>query len=268
MKKLVVLLLTLIVISSGCIGSSTHNQPAGTQSNGTATSTSSTTTTTPREKTPINPIKAIEKIKQYTYVENASAGLNIEIKTGNLTQQINVSLIIEERGYVDFEGMKARIQTRTTTRPDNATLNTTWVVLGRKVYVESLGNVTIENNTQFWRTNPVSLARELLKLRPIGNYTENGTLILVYSVPEELVLPLAELYFTTPEMNTTVTDATAELYFTENGFVGVKLTYEILATTTTTGIGGEVKVKEKGFWKGTVKITSINKKEEVKAPST
>jgi len=270
MKKLTVLLLVLIVISAGCIGGTTSQtqSPTASQTGATQNTSSTTSTSTPAEKTSINPFQALQEIKQYTYTENASVELRINMTAGNITQQTNVSLVIVENGYVDLDGMKARIQTRTTTLPDNVTLNTTWVVIGKKVYVENFGNVTVENNTAFWEVNPVSLARELLKLKPVGNYTENGTLVLVYSVPGELVLPLAELYFTTPEMNTTVTDATAELYFTENGFRGMKLTYGILATTTTNGIDGEIKVTERGLWKGTIRITSVNKKEEVKAPST
>ncbi|AHL23457.1 hypothetical protein [Thermococcus nautili] len=270
MRKLTVLLLVLIAISAGCIGGTTPQtqSPTASQTGSTQSTSSVTSTATSAEKTSINPFQALQEIKQYTYTENASVELRINMTAGNITQQTNVSLVIEERGYVDLDGMKARIQTRTTTLPDNVTLNTTWVVIGKKVYVENFGNVTVENNTAFWRVNPVSLARELLKLKPVGNYTENGTLVLVYSVPEELILPLAGLYFTTPEMNTTVTDATAELYFTEKGFTGMKLTYGILATTTTNGIGGEIKVTERGLWKGTIRITSVNKKEDVKAPST
>lgn len=269
MRKLLTLLLVLVVLSAGCIGGGSNNATTvGGNTTPVKTSSTQVSTTSPKKESSINPLKALEAIKQYTYEENATAELNIEMKTGNITQRTNVSLVVYERGYVDLEDKRARIETRTTTLPDNVTLNTTWVIIGQKVYVENFGNVTVENDTSFWKINPVSLARELLRLKPVGNYTENGTLVLTYSVPGELIIPLAELYFTTPDMNTTVTDATAELYFTEKGFTGMKLTYEIVATTTTAGLGGEISVREKGLWRGKIKITSVNEKKEVKAPST
>ncbi|WP_297468983.1 hypothetical protein [Thermococcus sp.] len=269
MRKLLTLLLVLVVLSAGCIGGGSNNATTvGGNTTPVKTSSTQVSTTSPKKESSINPLKALEAIKQYTYEENATAELNIEMKTGNITQRTNVSLVVYERGYVDLEGKRARIETKTTTLPDNVTLNTTWVIIGQKVYVENFGNVTVENDTSFWKINPVSLARELLRLKPVGNYTENGTLVLTYSVPGELIIPLAELYFTTPDMNTTVTDATAELYFTEKGFTGMKLTYEIVATTTTAGLGGEISVREKGLWRGKIKITSVNEKKEVKAPST
>ena len=269
MRKLLTLLLVLVVLSAGCIGGGSNNATTvGGNTTPVKTSSTQVSTTSPKKESSINPLKALEAIKQYTYEENATAELNIEMKTGNITQRTNVSLVVYERGYVDLEDKRARIETRTTTLPDNVTLNTTWVIIGQKVYVENFGNVTVENDTSFWKINPVSLARELLRLKPVGNYTENGTLVLTYSVPGELIIPLAELYFTTPDMNTTVTDATAELYFTEKGFTGMRLTYEIVATTTTAGLGGEISVREKGLWRGKIKITSVNEKKEVKAPST
>ena len=269
MRKLLTLLLVLVVLSAGCIGGGSNNATTvGGNTTPVKTSSTQVSTTSPKKESSINPLKALEAIKQYTYEENATAELNIEMKTGNITQRTNVSLVVYERGYVDLKDKRARIETRTTTLPDNVTLNTTWVIIGQKVYVENFGNVTVENDTSFWKINPVSLARELLRLKPVGNYTENGTLVLTYSVPGELIIPLAELYFTTPDMNTTVTDATAELYFTEKGFTGMKLTYEIVATTTTAGLGGEISVREKGLWRGKIKITSVNEKKEVKAPST
>ena len=270
MKKLLTMLLVLVVLSAGCLGGGSNNATTEGGNTGTPVHTTSTqvSTTSPKKESSINPLKALEMIKQYTYEENATAELDIEMKTGNITQETNVSLVVYERGYVDLEGKRARIETRTTTLPDNVTLNTTWVIIGQKVYVEDFGNVTVENDTSFWKINPVSLARELLGLKPVGNYTENGTLVLTYSVPGELIIPLAELYFTTPDMNTTVTDATAELYFTKKGFIGMRLTYEIVATTTTAGLGGEISVRERGLWRGKIEITSVNEKKEVKAPPT
>ena len=272
MKKLMVLLLVLIVVSAGCISGNT-SQPQTSESNKESTSTGSTTpteTTPQKEGTVINPFKAIDRIKQYTYSENSSVEMLIETETGNITEQINVSLLILENGYVDLEDKKAKIQTKTTTLPDNMTVNTTWIIIGDNVYYadDLLGIVNVKNDTLFWRINPVSLAKKLLELDPVGNYTENGTLVLVYSVPEEIILPLAEFYLSVPDTNTTVTDATAELYFTEDGFTGMKLIYGILVTTTVEDIGGEMEVTERGHWKGTIKITSINKKEEVEVPST
>lgn len=272
MRKLMVLLLVLIVVSAGCIGGKTsqlQTSESGTESTATGSATQ-TKTASQKENAVINPLEVIKTIKQYNYVENSSAELIIETETGGMAQQINVSLLILENGYVDLEGRKAKIQTRTTTLPDNLTINTTWVIIGETAYyVGDLGGMSVENDTSFWSVNPVSLAESLLKLKPVGNYTENGTLVLVYSVPEELILPMAEFYFTTPDMNTTVTDATAELYFTDEEFTGMKLTYGIIATTTAEDISGEIiEVTERGYWKGTIKITSINKKEEVEAPST
>lgn len=266
MRKLVVLLIVFAVLSAGCIGSP---QKTGGSVVGNESRTTSIIQTSPVEsgEKPINPKGLIDAIKQYTYTEKATVELGIEMKAGNLTQRTNVSLLIEERGYVDIKNRRARIETRTTTLPGNVTVNTTWIVIGQRVYVESFGNVTVENDTKFWEVHPVALARKLLELEPIGNYTENGTLVLVYSVPGELVLPLAELYFTTPEMNTTITDATAELRFTRNSLKGIKLIYSVRASTTTNGLGGEIEVVEVGTWRGTIRITSVNEKEEVAPPT-
>ena len=269
MRKLTVLILVLIVVSAGCVGGDT-SQPQTSKADGETTSPQSPIKTgSEKENTPIDPVKALEEIKQYSYAEDASVELDMEMKSGNFTQEANFTMIIEEMGYVDFEEKKAKIMTTTTTLPDNVTFNMSLVVVDGKVYIKDIGERIAKNDTSFWRINPVSVARELLKLQPVGNYTENGTLVLVYSVPEELILPMAEFYFATPDMNTTVTDATAELYFTDEGFTGMKLTYGIIATTTAEDISGEIiEVTERGYWKGTIKITSINKKEEVEAPST
>ncbi|GAB6136610.1 hypothetical protein [Thermococcus prieurii] len=270
MKKLAILLIALLVISAGCIGSQGGEKGGSQTKSPSQTNVATTSSGHAGEKkhAEITPMAILTSIHQYTYEENASVQLRITIKTGNTTQRTNASMGILERGYVDLLGKRAKIVTRTVTKPDNVTLKMTRVIIGGTVYTETLGRTGVSNDTSFWRINPVSLAKELLKLTPIGNYTENGTRVLVYSVPGDVLLPMARLYFTNPGMNTTVTDATAELYFSNGAFKGMKLVFSVRATAAVEGMNGKMTVIEVGSWRGTVRITSVNKMEEVKAPST
>jgi len=273
MRGLAVILIALIAVSAGCIGAQGGEKVGGpTASPGhpanAATSSTSSWHAGEKKRTEITPMAILRSIHQYTYEENASVELRITMKAGNATQTTNATMEILERGYVDLLGKRAKITTRTVTKPNDVTLNMTRIIVGNTVYIETLGRTGVSNDTSFWRINPVSLAEELLKLTPIGNYTENGTRVLVYSVPGDVLLPMAQLYFTNQGMNTTVTDATAELYFSNGSFKGMKLVFSVRAAAAVEGMNGKMTVVEVGSWRGTVRITSVNRREEVKAPST
>jgi len=224
MRHLAILL--LLVLATACLGgepvSVTH-----TSNNQTVVVDMTPTTT-----------RALVLPDRYRYTEEAVADMRVEV--GNLSLSLRV--VMREWGTVDSVARRAEIRTFTRLLPDNVTTNRTMLIVGDEIVI---GNTSVP--TDFWKVHPVGLMRELLKLEPIGNYTENGTRVLVYSVPEELVLPLAKLYLA--DLNLTITDAVATLYPEE---LRLSLVYTFRAEA-----GGELAVTQTGTWRGNVTVEPL-----------
>jgi hypothetical protein len=272
MKRALVLLIALMVLTSGCLGGGEKEKPASpTQTLQSNSPLKPETTTSTLEKKPFNPLKALEEIHEYTYREKASVNINFTMVFSNGTQRSGLTIRINESGYLDLKGRVAQINTTTTTLPDNVTATLVRTIVNGTEYISLPGGGLrrLNDTGVVWGTNPVTLAETIVKTqRPIANYTENGTLVLVYSPSPELMLPLAELYFSGPKTNVTVLDSTISLIFKNSKLVGMRLSYSILATGKVTDpLLGEIKIEQRGEWKGEVEITSINRKFEVKPPT-
>jgi len=274
-KTLLVLTVALALMTSGCIGGGTTQTATPTSQSvpsQTATQTSSPTQTHTSPPQTFNPLKAIEGIWSFSYVEHANVSMNVTMAVKNMSKQATrVSMRINETGYVDLRDRTAQINMTTTTFPDNVTVRLQRTVINNTEYLRIPGGgVKKGNGSYVWTTNPVAIAKWLVQNeKPIAEYRENGSVVLVYSAESSLITPLAKLYFTTPGMNLTVLDATVKLVFKNGELAGEELVYSVKATAVTKdSLLGEIHIEQNGVWKGTIRITSINEKREIKPPST
>ncbi len=278
MRKTLAVLMVLIVLASGCLGGSntaTSQSSASPASSATTVqptthSSAPTTSTTEKPKPSFSPLESLKEIKRFTYTENASVNMTIEMSFANGTQSSNLRILINESGYIDFEKRVAGVNTTTTTLPDNVSVTITTVVLNGTEYVKTpAGTARMNDSLRVWETNPVSVALAVLSSeRPVANYTEKGRLVLVYSVQPGVIIPMAELYFTGPKTNITITDATMSLYFENGTFVGAKLAYSVIAVSSMEDpLLGKMTIEQRGEWKGDIRITSINREFEVRPPT-
>ena len=273
-KVLAVLVIALALAASGCIGggtgsvTSTSNHLESSSSQSIPSPTPTQAPSNPR----LNPMKAVESIKSFSYVETANVTMNVTMEIKNTSRQsTKVAMKIIEEGYVNLEEKVAQINMSTTTFPDNVTVKVERTIINDTEYIKTpMGIVKTGDGRYIWKTNPLAIAKWLLENeRPVANYTEKGSLVLVYSANPKMITPLAKLYFTTPGMNITVLDATVKLVFKNNTFAGEELVYSIKATAVTEdSLLGKILVEQTGVWSGKVEITSINEKRKVKAPST
>jgi hypothetical protein len=275
MRWVIGVLLTLIVLSAGCLGpgsekggSVTNSLSPLTSSIHTSSSPSTATSTTSKPEE-IELGKILEGITSYSYSRDIETKANVTILfEDNTTHRTGFSTRIHEVGYVDLKARKAKINITSTTFPDNETLNIGEIVINDTAYM-IVGSLSRKvNSTDFWETHPLAILYGLSGTKPLAEYTENGTLVLVYSPPREPLLPLAEGYFGAGGANVTVTDAVLEVYVGDGTIRGMGLVYSVRVSTSSEGLLGKMKIFEVGTWKSAVKITSINEKEEVKPPTT
>ena len=275
-KALLVLAMALVLVASGCIGGGTTQTATPTSQSvqsqtKTQTSSSQAQTSTGSENV-FDPLKAIEGIWSFAYIENASVAMNVTMSVKNMTEQAtSISMQITEEGYIDLRDRTAQINMTTTTFPDNVTVRLQRTVINNTEYLLiPEGCVKKGNGSYVWTTNPVAIAKWLVQNeKPIAEYRENESVVLVYSAESDLIMPLAELYFTTPGMNLTVLDATVKLVFKNGELAREELVYSVRATAVTKdSLLGEIHIEQNGVWKGTIRITSINEKRKVKPPST
>ena len=276
MRKALAVLMVLIVLASGCLGggntatSQSSASPASSVTTVQSTAHSSAPTASTAEKLRFSPIESLKEIKRFTYTEKASVNMTIEMSFANGSQLSNLRILVNESGYIDFEKKVAEVNTTTMTLPDNVSVTITTVVLNGTEYVKiPAGTARMNDSLRIWKTNPVSVALAVLSSgRPVANYTEGGRLVLVYSVQPEVIIPMAELYFTGPKKNITITDATISLYFENGTFVGAKLAYSVIAVSSMEDpLLGKMTIEQRGEWKGDIRITSINREFEVRPPT-
>ena len=273
-KVLAILVITLTLAASGCIGGGTSSVTSTGHylESSSSQSIQSPTSTQAPAKSKLNPLRAIENIRSFSYVETANVTMNVSMEIKNTSRQsTKVAMKIIEEGYVNLEEKVAQINMSTTTFPDNVTVNVERTIINDTEYIRTpMGAVKTGDGEYIWKTNPLAIAKWLLENeRPVGNYTKNGSLVLVYSANPKIITPLAKLYFTTQGMNITVLDATVKLIFKNNTISSEELVYSIKATTVTEdSLVGKILVEQRGVWKGKIEITSINEKRRIKAPST
>ncbi|MBP1911309.1 hypothetical protein [Thermococcus stetteri] len=273
-KKAIGLLVAIMVVASaGCLGGKAieTNTVTGSEHAGSPEKTA-TNTNTPtgglKKAGDIDLDKIVGEIETYSYHHYATMDLNVTTTEGNITMQSNVSMLISEKGYVDIVRKRALVNSTVTILPDNLTENVLQIVIGNKTYLKTSFGVNVVNFTALWDSHPLKILKETIKEKPLAKYTENGTTVLVYSPPEDVLLPLAEGYLGVSGSNLTITDAALEIRVANDTISLIKLVYSLMVKTSSDGAFGHIEVVEVGTWKSLVRITSINERREVKPPST
>ncbi|NJE76632.1 hypothetical protein [Thermococcus sp. ES12] len=288
MKKYSVILILILVtgLTAGCIGSNdsttssqtTSQQTEHTPSTTTTESISSTTTEqspteTPTKITTDELLAGVSGIEQFTYTANAEISMLVVVKQANLTQRDNVTLAIRETGYMDFESWSAWINTTTISVPDNASTNTSRIVVGNVTYIQTpMGWIKTSDPATadfMWRYNLVSLAKKYLRRTP-DEREEGKTLVLRYYLSDQEVVPLAMMYFAaTQDTQVSVENGLLELYFDGGNLIGGRISFSV---STVTSIDdptiGKMTITQDGSWSETIAITSVNEKRKVTEPST
>ncbi len=272
-KTLLIGIFIVLVLSLGCLGGQTGTSTASLSSSSHSQTSSHTTTTITQNQKSFNELKVLSSIERFSYRENATVTMNVTIYVANTTQRSVLRIQVLEEGYVDMIKRIAVVNSTTVTVPDNVTVKVERIIFDNKEFVKTpTGNVKISNSSlvgSFWSTNPVALAKHLANTTPLARYKKGNATVFVYSVPSYLLLPLARVYFTSPGMNVTVTDATIEVYFENKTLTKERLMYSIQAVAITSDPTlGKMKIVERGEWKGTIEIYDINVKRNVSVPST
>jgi len=287
MKRYAVPLIAILLIGlvTGCLGENDgKTMPETTRSvQSTAktvettptgqTSSQTTTTQTPEEPDPEELLKAVNTIRQFTYISNATLVMVVTIGGDNVSETDNVTLNIIEKGYMDYESWSAWINSTTVSLPDGVKTNTSMIVVDNVTYIKTVVEwVKVEDpetSEIVWRYSIVGLAREYLKEKPYS-VENDGTLKLVYRVPEYRLRPLATVYFaTSSETVVNVKDGRLELYFKDGQLVGGRLSFDVSSETEVNDpILGEMKITQRGTWDETFEITSINERRKVEIPLT
>ncbi|WP_297421493.1 hypothetical protein [Thermococcus sp.] len=290
MKKYAMLVIVILLIgfAAGCIGQGKNGSTTTVQSgNGplvnvtteSQSHTQTTTTTRPpatgNGKTPNlkELLKAVNGIDQFIYVSNTTINMTVTIKSNKTSQSENLTLLIDEKGYIDFQSKSAWINSTTKTPPVGPSTTISRIVIGNATYMHIVSGWVKLNDSRVsemvWRFNIVGLARTYLTKKPNSIKTGEVT-VLTYSVPDYLITPLARNYFaTSPNSSVEVQNGTLELYFNGDRLIGGKLSFHVEAEARVKdNLLGEMNIKQKGLWVEMFRITSINVKEEVKAPST
>ncbi|WP_456367475.1 hypothetical protein [Thermococcus sp.] len=273
MKKLAGAIVVLIVVlASGCLGSnaqpSQETQTLSSNSSAVAQTSSVSSSSSPAVSERITLDKALRGIESYTYSRDVRMTTNLTITfSDNFTRRVNFSTIVRELGYVDVKERKAKINITTTTFPDNRTLNIEEVIIGNTSYLILNSHVKRMNSTDFWNVHPLAILLAVSKIKPLAQYTENGTLVLVYSPPEEVLRPLVKSYFGIENANTTITDAVIEVYISNKNVTEMRLVYSTRIEAVSEGISGRIRITGTGTWKSTVRFISINEKENIRPPT-
>ncbi|WP_457750573.1 hypothetical protein [Thermococcus sp.] len=202
--------------------------------------------------------------------------MNVTVLMPNLTQNNTIALFMHEKGYIDLFSLEAVINTTTVTEPDNTTLTTIRVIKNGKTYLKTvLGsgvtalNVTNNVSTFIWEYNPVSLAKRYINETPDKVVKNGETTQLIYTLDWQDVKALAILYLAiTNDTGIKIKGGKLILTFEGNDLREVKIEYSVIATSIVKNslLGPmTIKINAKGF--GEYRITSINKKMEVKPPT-
>jgi hypothetical protein len=291
MRKHAVVLIVMVFMGlvAGCLGGNGEETPSITTTSSPSISTtsnpgeSSTSTATVSESTtstqkPSGPdldalLEWVSGIRQFIYTGNTTIKMRVITKQNGTLQEDNVTFTVLENAYVDYESWSAWINSTTLSLPDGVTTNSSRIVVNNVTYLQTLvGWVKTEDPSAskiLWDYSIVDLARKYLKEKPES--VENGEVVkLRYTVPEYELEPLARIYFSaSPDSEVTVGNGTLELYFADGELTGGRLGFDVrIKNWVSDPILGNMTITLDGSWSETVKITSVNKKENVEVPST
>ncbi len=286
------IMVAIIVVGiAGCIGNgSPGTSPTTTAKSHTTTmstappneSASPTTqtmtqTTTRPEKKGISRSELLENLSSvwsFTYVSNGTLRMVVGISTNGTSQTDNVTLRIIERGYVDLKDRRAWINSTAIGSPDGAQTNTSRVVIGETTYVRALTGWIKINDTNIatvvWDYNIVSLARKYLGEKPESMETNGSLIVLRYSVPDYDLTNLAREYFSiSPGAKVEVSNGRLEFYFRNGKIAGGTLSFDVETSVRISDpVLGNATITQSGHWEQVIRVTGINVKENVKAPTT
>ncbi len=288
MRKYALLVVALILIgfATGCMGQegkggTTMVQPSGPLVNVTTESQTHSQTTTSQPLTTGNEKttdlkelqRAVNGIGQFAYVSNTTINMTVTLTSNKTSQSENLTLVIGEKGYIDLQAKRAWVNSTTQTPPAGPSTTMSRIVIGNTTYMHIVSGWIKLNDSRVsemvWGFNIVALAKTYLEKKPDSIKT-GGVTVLTYRVPNYLITPLAKNYFaTSPNSSVEVRDGTLELYFRGDRLMGGRLSFHVKAEAEINdNLLGKMHIEQEGSWVETVRITSINVKEEVKAPTT
>ncbi len=278
---LVIFLVLLIGVASGCLGGSKTTSQTSSQTtaiNNTFTSTSMTTrTTTTTSQNPLETLKgSLKDIKQFTYRGKSYVHMNVTVLMSNFTQNNTIALSMKEAGYLDFSSMEAIINTTTITEPDNTTLKTIKVIKDGKTYLKTIigpgvGSLNITNNVSsfIWDYNPISLAKRYISSLPDKVVKNGESTQLVYTLNWQDVRALAIPYLAvTKDTGIKVKSGKLTLQFKGDRLTGIYVEYSVIATSVVKDpLLGQMTIEISAKGTSNYEITSINKKMKVEPPT-
>ncbi|WP_223211919.1 hypothetical protein [Thermococcus henrietii] len=281
MRKLALVLVSVILVAlvSGCV--STGSPGASNVTSGSYTGTTSPAASGPKLYTTEELLEKMKGIEQFTYFENTSLKLTMNLAVGNLTQSENVTIIYRKAGYVDLKDREASINITTITFPGGASVFTRQLVKGNDIYIFASGswikltNATSKLNVSkilnfTWEYNTVSFAMKYLKRKPSNVSYANGTELLYYPITKADLEAIASA-FLGPNTNVSlnVTNGILELRFRNGTFVGGRMAYRIEMTLRTVQpTGTPVEVHEVGHVYDEFVVKDINVKKPVHVPAS
>jgi len=287
MKKLglVLILLVILSVASGCLGgeerTSTQSESSSTYPSSTlqttttekdtTTSTGNTETESPGGYTREELLQGVSGITKFTYVANASIHMNVTVNQEGIVQRDSLNLSINEQGYLDFDGMKAWINTTTTSLPDGVSSNTSRIIIGDTMYIQTpVGMVEAEGGLgdPIWQYNLVSLAKRYLTKEP-EEREENGELVLIYRLEERDAEALAKMYLAlSPDAQVSIKWGSMVLRFKDGKLVGGAMSYYAISEVVITDPSiGNMTIRQEALWEESVEIREINEGIEISAPS-
>jgi len=223
----------------------------------------------------------MKKIEQFTYFENTSLKLTMNLAIGNLTQSENITIIYRKAGYVDLKGREAAVNITTITFPGGASVFTRQIVKGNDIYVFmggswiKLTNATSKLNVSeilnlTWEYNAVSLAMKYLRRKPSNVSYVNGTERLYFPVTKEDLEAITSAFLgSTANVSLNVTNGVLELMFRNGTFVGGRMAYRMeVIIRTKQPTGTPVEIHEVGYVYDKFIITDVNVKKPVKLPTS
>lgn len=278
---LVIFLVLLIGVASGCLGGSKTTSQTSSQTtaiNNTFTSTSMTTrTTTTTSQNPLETLKgSLKDIKQFTYRGKSYVHMNVTVLMSNFTQNNTIALSMKEAGYLDFSSMEAIINTTTITEPDNTTLKTIKVIKDGKTYLKTIigpgvGSLNITNNVSsfIWDYNPISLAKRYISSLPDKVVKNGESTQLVYTLNWQDIRALAIPYLAvTKDTGIKVKSGKLTLQFKGDRLTGIYVEYSVIATSVVKDpLLGQMTIEISAKGTSNYEITSINKKMKVEPPT-
>jgi len=275
MRKAAMLVVSIMMMAvvAGCLGGS----PSGTSTAGNSSANTSSSAGS-RTYAPSELLKGMEGIHEFTYFENTSAKMTLDIWTDNKSQTENMTIIYKKAGYIDLKDREAAINTTTITFPGGASSFSRQIIKNNEVYISVNGRwIRLTNGTSglnvsamlnlTWNYNVVSFAKRYLTRKPSNVSYRNGTEFLYFPIKKEDLEAIARAFFGNgANVSMNVTNGVLELRFRNGTFVGGRMAYKMNVWMELAQLGGTIKIHEDGYVYDEFVVTDINVRKPVDLP--